>query len=452
MKRYIFTVVLTLLLFIATTVSLFMRVSVFAQTSTPTSTPTPGANIGQPITFDAPLIFSGEQTISAYKFVDSTDDNYYLDPSSSGNSLILSGKVGIGTTSPTRTLDVVGNISFSNNHQIYTYKANGTQIALLGLDGSDNNWWGPSVAGWNTYFRNGPIYMTALTNGNVGIGTTAPNQNLELYVSDSSTTFGASYHMLINNANTANRYTSIGLGPYSGGFPQALIGFQQRNNDGLDFSGDLVFGTARAGQYDEAPIERMRIDSSGQVGLGNAPFANTRLALFGIGQTSGSYGIQATNNVGTPIFWTKDNGAGYLLAAAWTYGSDRRFKENIVSINGSGLDTISKLNPVKFDYINGQKGQLGFIAQDVQQVIPEAVDVVDEQTGYLGLKTDFIVPYLVKGMQELNAKFDKLTLEAKKLIIDGVDVMKKLTELSDTVESQQKQIDTLTKELRELKK
>jgi len=100
MKRYIFTTVLTLLLFVATTVSLFMRVSVFAQTSTPT----PGANIGQPVTFDAPVIFSGTKTVSAYKFVDSTDDNYYLDPSSSGNSLILSGKVGIGTTNPVELL------------------------------------------------------------------------------------------------------------------------------------------------------------------------------------------------------------------------------------------------------------------------------------------------------------------------------------------------------------
>jgi predicted nucleic acid-binding Zn-ribbon protein len=66
--------------------------------------------------------------------------------------------------------------------------------------------------------------------------------------------------------------------------------------------------------------------------------------------------------------------------------------------------------------------------------------------------------YLVKGMQELNAKVNNLTLEAKKFIIDGVDVGKKLTELSNKVielsnkvESQQKQIEELSKQLREMK-
>ena len=52
---------------------------------------------------------------------------------------------------------------------------------------------------------------------------------------------------------------------------------------------------------------------------------------------------------------------------------------------------------------------MGFIAQDVQQVIPEAVNVADPKTGYLGLETDFIIPYLVKAIQEQQGEIASLS-------------------------------------------
>lgn len=113
-------------------------------------------------------------------------------------------------------------------------------------------------------------------------------------------------------------------------------------------------------------------------------------------------------------FWVRSDGTGYLQASAWTYGSDRRMKENIAPVS-SGLDKIMKLNPVSFDYINGVKNNLGFIAQDVQPVIPEAISVTDTKTGMLGLKTDFIIPYLVKGMQEQQKEIEQLKKEVEAL-------------------------------------
>jgi len=59
--------------------------------------------------------------------------------------------------------------------------------------------------------------------------------------------------------------------------------------------------------------------------------------------------------------------------AIGTQTSDRRVKKDITSYVG-GLDLIEQLNPVNFKYTHGDgKVRAGFIAQDVQSVIPEAV-------------------------------------------------------------------------------
>ena len=68
---------------------------------------------------------------------------------------------------------------------------------------------------------------------------------------------------------------------------------------------------------------------------------------------------------------------------------------------------VLKIKPKQFDYIDGQKNNIGFIAQDIQEIIPQSVSISNEETGMLALKTDFLVPYLVKAIQEMNTKLDE---------------------------------------------
>ena len=75
-----------------------------------TPTPTPGANINQPVSFPGGIVFPTTQIVTGLKFVDSASDAYYIDPSSSETSLVVAGKVGIGTTSPGQALSVAGTI------------------------------------------------------------------------------------------------------------------------------------------------------------------------------------------------------------------------------------------------------------------------------------------------------------------------------------------------------
>lgn len=95
------------------------------------------------------------------------------------------------------------------------------------------------------------------------------------------------------------------------------------------------------------------------------------------------------------------NGAGQAAFGAW---SDRRLKENIVDLP-SQLNQIASLRPVEFDYKDGSGHQIGFIAQEVQEIYPDAVG--ENSDGYLTVtgwsKTE---ARLIKAIQELKAELD----------------------------------------------
>lgn len=94
------------------------------------------------------------------------------------------------------------------------------------------------------------------------------------------------------------------------------------------------------------------------------------------------------------------------------HSSDKRLKENINYIE-SGLDIIERLKPVRFDYINGDKKEAGFIAQEVEAVLPDIV--IERPDGMLGLKTLSLISYLVKAAQEQQAEIETLRSEINDL-------------------------------------
>jgi hypothetical protein len=120
-------------------------------------------------------------------------------------------------------------------------------------------------------------------------------------------------------------------------------------------------------------------------------------------------------SAGTPQFAVRGDGTVYAQNTTIQSLSDERLKENITDAT-DGLDVILGLKTRRFDwkegYGNNRKNQLGFIAQEVETVFPEAVDVWEEgeneRTEYKSVGPSALIPVLVKAIQELSAEVEAL--------------------------------------------
>jgi hypothetical protein len=132
----------------------------------------------------------------------------------------------------------------------------------------------------------------------------------------------------------------------------------------------------------------------------------TGIAIDNFEQSLNASIFQVGNGATTVIGYV-DNGTGNWIAV-----SDERKKDNIRNL-GYGLDTVNELSPKAYVMKSNGQESIGFLAQDVLSIIPEAVFGNEEQ-GY-GMAYQVITPVLVNAIQELDLKFS--TIEA----LSGVD-------------------------------
>ena len=187
-------------------------------------------------------------------------------------------------------------------------------------------------------------------------------------------------------------------------------------------SKDLIFGTGNT--------ERVRVYSSGDVkftgdirvqnGSAASPsFTWTNDTDTGFFRTtSGRIGV-TTNGTERFRFDVSTFHADGDLIGFSTSVSDRRLKENILPIETlDGLEAVLKLNPVKFNYKKRSGDHLGFIAQDIEKIIPEVViehELIGQDGVYKMIRYEEIIPYVTAATQELNKRIDKQDIEIYKL-------------------------------------
>jgi precorrin-6B methylase 2 len=151
--------------------------------------------------------------------------------------------------------------------------------------------------------------------------------------------------------------------------------------------------------------------------------------FLGMNSSSGFAGvfIEVRNN-DVMKFTVEDDGATYIATLTSngtvysnsgyltnTNPSDQNLKQNIQSMIG-GTDYVNQLNPVSFEWkseANGTGTKFGFIAQEVQEIIPEIVST--DSTGTLGLDTVSMIPFLVKAIKEQQEIIDSLKSEIQNI-------------------------------------
>lgn len=117
-------------------------------------------------------------------------------------------------------------------------------------------------------------------------------------------------------------------------------------------------------------------------------------------------------------------------ATSWSSESDVRVTQNVSEIN-YGLATVLKLTPKKFQYKkSNDKYILGFIAQDVQKLVPEVVDVPSNSEQFLSIHYSELIPVLTKAIQEQQTQIETLRHDLSEITV----TMQKIAALRNGLE------------------
>jgi hypothetical protein len=320
------------------------------------------------------------------------------------------GNLGLGTSAPTQALHVAGNARITGAlydsanspgtaGQVLTSTATGTawQNAATALGGTlfaqgGNSFGATATLGtndaFNLVFRTNSVERMRLdTSGNLGLGSTSPSTKLHL--AGAPATFDSVKAQLVLENNTTaynaspvsglafvNLYTSGGASTTMGGI---TVGRE------ATVSGDTsAYMAFHVKDNNNNLFERMRIDWGGGVAI----------------NTTGAGGYMLYVN-------------GTAAAISYTTLSDARYKRDVAPLQ-MALSRVGQLRGVSYRWRRDQfpnqafddRTQIGFIAQELEQVLPELVNTgVD---GFKSVAYTGVIPLVVEAVKELHAQIGPL--------------------------------------------
>lgn len=333
-----------------------------------------------------------------------------------GQSGVLNvmGNVGIGTWAPGRSLDVVGgNVIVSNagnvgtsvqisNSNTGTSTANTFQITgYTATDGTGR----PRVQVFSQTAGAAAGVKNLQNTGNVsGFATESDSYTIFTNNGPGGLQFGENGHadMLLSYPNGGlsigqNSYYSR-VAPGNGLLVEGNVGigtFLNLNN--LSVSGNAAIGT---GSYSGIAAPSNGLIISGNVGIGTISPGAMKLDVFGsIRQTGAQNCSTGTTTDSTGTF----NGC---------VASDIKLKTSIDSLLYKP-ELINKLNPVTYRWDDNRDQMIhsGFIAQEVEKVMPSAV--VPAGKNYKGIDSNALLSAVVKELQEQGKRIEKLEKKGK---------------------------------------
>jgi polyhydroxyalkanoate synthesis regulator phasin len=333
------------------------------------------------------------------------------------NAYRSTGYVGIGLSAPTASLTVAPAASIAGTSLSAT---NGTSILTTGssLTLNAGDYVVPSISttqaravtvgGTGTSFTISPAYASTVSGeafsvypammninngkffvqgntGYVGIGTISPQDPLEVVGTASAirATDGAVITRLFSNGTTGKGYVgTLSSSPF----------------------------TLRTGGAD-----RVTIDTSGNVGIGTA---------------SPGYQLDLT---------------GSIRAVGFYYSSDRRLKKDIQPLLNP-VEKIKALQGVSFKWKKTGIPTMGFIAQDVEKVIPEVVKT-DKKSSYKSVEYGNIVALVVEALKHFINDVESHFANSDRSI---ANIQEENTMMKKQLQNQQEQIDQLSERLKKL--
>ena len=354
----------------------------------------------------------------------------------------VAGDVGIFTTNPGARLEVKAGTSYANNTAL------GIKITNAGHRGSELNTFGSDASYLTHYFENytggsGRAYdrvleivckgspdgtygegiikfkanpitsgsnvaeiMRITGSGNVGIGTTSPSYKLDVVGNIRSST--VTVYDGMGGSETGIGASSAGgnLRLYAGGTNKITV---SNTAQSLILYGNSTTGSNYIQLNDSAGTSQGYV-GYGSSGNNNFYFVQYKAAPFNFyldGAVRGAISTAGTLTMGGDVI-------------AYGSPSDKRLKENIKPIE-SALDKVNKLQGVTFDWKDKEKeydqfgkphklqewkNDIGFIAQDVQKIIPELVR--ENGDGMLSMRHQGIAPILLEAIKELKQEIEEL--------------------------------------------
>ena len=348
------------------------------------------------------LVYNGEKWITkaaasqgASELSDLSDVN--VSSAANGNVLTYNGTSNKWENKPVPTPAAITKLSQLTDDISFSSPSNGDVLTYNG-----SKWINSKPAQWETAAK-GIKY----TQGNVGIGT-APDQDNKLVIQGG------------NNSKTGFDGKGINMNP----------GYILMNNATSAANGSIASGdhckasngnTIAFGEYTE-----VLGTNSVAIGKGLSNSANNSLVVGTYNQTSNYFviGGGSSSTDRKDVFVVDGDGnvtaTGAVSATNVTSPSDRRLKTNINPLQKS-LDKVMKLNGVTFNWDKSVKYnanasttlQYGFIAQEIEKIIPELVS--EDSNGYKTVNYIGVIPVLTQAMQEQQKEIEQLKEENQKL-------------------------------------
>lgn len=350
----------------------------------------------------------------------------------SGTLPVANGGTGVASYTTNRILYATGATTLSTSAN-FTF--NGTELTVSGVEISPG---GSSIATNVAIGQNNPLGSITTGANNVGVGafalktSTTGNRNTSIGVQSMELSLGASDNVgvgyrALGNATSATQ--NVGIGNL------ALVGatfFTGSSNVGIGHysgtgittgSGNLFIGTTAGESVSTGSYNIIIGNAAGttvETGEGNI--------IIGDGANSSGTGVndeivigQALTAKGANTAYIGGSSGAYNQknVTTWETTSDLRIKKNITPFN-QGLGVLNQIQVKNFEYrtkeeiteldpsvaVERSGVQIGIIAQELQQVLPECV--TQNSTGVLSVNTDSLVWYLINAVKQLSAEVEQL--------------------------------------------